>query len=325
MLAAPVARGCTHEPWIELAFDGPGWSSRLQSDTLADLRAGLRLRAIEVCAAGTASEGSTPAPVARVVLHALETSRRGVGIEIQDAVTEKRVLRDVDLQRVSPDARGLTLAQAVDELLRASWIELTMHPEPKTGVPASPAIQLKLAELAAPVRPKAERLQVLGARFAAELYSGGLTLIGADAQIAFWVTERLALSVLLGLRTGVRERSAHGTLEASAITAGASLQYPVFARTSRYNLLMSLGAHAGELTLTGHGSAQTRTQSRSVLLVTARLGASAIWRVSDILRLELAVGPGLALRGVTATDTGRDVVSTRGVELHAALGIGGQF
>lgn len=324
--AAPVVPSCTHEPWVELVFDGERWPQRLQADTLADLRAGLRLRNISICSAAEVSEGSTPAPVARALLHTTQSDRFVVTIEIQDAVTEKRVLRDVNLSRVSMDARGLTLAQAVDELLRASWIELTLHDEPKTGVPASPAVQEQLAEVAAPSHGSGvQRLQVLGARFAGEFYTGGLKLLGADAQVAFWVSEHLAVSVVLGMRAGLRERSANGTLEASAITAGTSVLVPLWPRASRYNLLMSLGGHMGELTLTGHGAATTRTQSRSVLLASLRFGVSGTWKLTDLLRVELAFGPGVAVRGVDATDTGDTVVNTRGIELHGALGIGGLF
>jgi hypothetical protein len=57
----------------------------------------------------------------------------------------------------------------------------------------------------------------------------------------------------------------------------------------------------------------------------ARFGVSGTWRLTEVLRAELTLGPGVALHGVAAKDGLAEVMSTGGVELHGALGIGGLF
>ena len=58
-----------------------------------------------------------------------------VSVEVRDAVTEKRVSRDVDLTRVPADGRAFAIALAVDELVWASWAEIALA---KSQRPAKP-------------------------------------------------------------------------------------------------------------------------------------------------------------------------------------------
>ena len=83
--------GRAGRPWVSVAFSGEAWAAALQSAVLEDLRAGLRLKGIDACALGT--EGSEP-PLALLELPPAKAERVAVGIEVHDALTEKRVLRD---------------------------------------------------------------------------------------------------------------------------------------------------------------------------------------------------------------------------------------
>ncbi|MET0386079.1 MAG: hypothetical protein ABW321_08990 [Polyangiales bacterium] len=311
------APACASDPWVELAFEGDLWSSALQINTREDLRVGLRLRGIQLCSAGP--ETAALQPVARVILHLLDFERMVVSIEIQDAVTDKQVFRSIDMHAIAADARALSLAQSIDELLRASWVEITIRP-PTPSAPPPPAAIVRVFE-----SPSSERLQVLGARFASEHYTGGITLLGADAFVAFWVAPRLALSFALGLRSGLRIEAPHGSIGVSALTANASIEVPLWPRGSRYNLLVSASGNVSELTVTGRADATVRAQTRSAFVFGARLGLSGAWRITDVLRLELTVGPGLAVQGIDLTDTQSSVAGTKGVLLHGSLGVGGLF
>ena len=312
---------CSTDAGVALQFTGDAWPPDLEHDAGEDLQAGLRLRGIEVCSVSWQAKPGPP-PAARIVLVLTVAEHMRVSIDVQDAVTSKRVLRDVELARVARDARALALAQAAEELLRASWVELTMHDAPPPAVPPPPAI--KRAVTPPPAAP-VERLQLLGARFASELYTGGIKLLGADAVVAFWVAQRLGFSVQLGLRTGLHANAGHGRIDVSALTASAAMIVPVWERTSRYNLLVGAGGHVAELTLSGRGPSGVRAQSQATFIASARLTLSAVWSITDGLRLDLSVGPGLPLRRVIALDSEREVVGTRGLELHGALGIGGMF
>jgi len=234
--AAPARAqpACMSDAGIVVAFVGDPWPPELERNATQDLEAGLRLRGIELCVPGAGQRS----PVARVLLQLSAAERMRVGIDVEDAITSKRVLRDIVLQGVARDARALALAQAVDELLRASWVELTMHDAPEPAQPAPPVIQRAVTP---PPAAEEERLQLLGARAAGELYTGGIKLLGADAIVAFWVAERLGVSVQLGIRAGMRASAERGDVGVSALTASAGVILPVWERRSRYNLLVGLG------------------------------------------------------------------------------------
>ena len=56
-----------------------------------------------------------------------------VVIELDDRVTHKRVARDLPLRNIPANGRALAIAIASDELLRASWAELTLTRERSGG------------------------------------------------------------------------------------------------------------------------------------------------------------------------------------------------
>src|SRR4051794_22025265 len=100
--------GRSTRPYVELGF-GDGWDPKLQQSIRADLAAGLRSRGLLVCAPD--QRGSEP-PLASVQLSAASEARVAVEIQVHDALTNKYVLREVDIRPLPSDARGLALATA---------------------------------------------------------------------------------------------------------------------------------------------------------------------------------------------------------------------
>jgi hypothetical protein len=92
----------------------------LFSEVRTDLATELAHRGIDVCA----PEVSSREPAAIAKLTSIDST---VTIELDDRVTHKRVGRDLPLARVPPNGRALAIAIAIDELLRASWAELSLH------------------------------------------------------------------------------------------------------------------------------------------------------------------------------------------------------
>jgi hypothetical protein len=109
---------CTSERYIVLT--GEGVDPALFSEVRTDLAAELAHRGIDVCA----PDATTREPAALASLTADEAT---VIIELDDRITHKRVGRDLPLARVPPNGRALAIAIAIDELLRASWAELTLR------------------------------------------------------------------------------------------------------------------------------------------------------------------------------------------------------
>jgi hypothetical protein len=280
------------------------------------------VRGIGLC---TAQDAVTTPPVATVVLHWNPFDGPIVSVEVQDELTNKRVLRDLRLATIAPDARALAMAQAADELLRASWVELRLHDAPEPARPAPQVVQ-KTVELPAVEGASATQTKVLGARFASEFYGGGLRLLGADAYVAFWLADHFGITVAIGARAARRVSAPHGDIDASALTASAGGMLAIWHRDSRFNVLLNLVAHVGELALTGRGTVEdVRSQSQMAFIASGRLDVCSVLRLTEGLQIELGLGPGVSLRAASANDSAERIVSTRGIELHGTLGIGGRL
>ena len=118
MLASAPALGCPDaRPWVRI--DATPDVTRL-------LRAELAPKHIDLC---DAPAPGAPAPIASLTV-ALASDTATVRVEVRDRVTAKDVTRDVSLADVPEDTRALTIALAADELLRASWVELSLANAP---------------------------------------------------------------------------------------------------------------------------------------------------------------------------------------------------
>jgi hypothetical protein len=318
LLAQPAAAACGAEgPWVALAFEGgQDWPKALREDARADLRAGLRLRGIDVCDADSVAETK---PVALLTLHISAATRVRVSLDLRDAITDKRVLRDVDLHSVAPDARGLLLAQAADELLRASWVELAVEDAPEPAMPP-PA---EVATIALHAGPAAALRPTLGVRGALEYYSGGQTLLGADAFLDVWLMRHLGISFGLGLRGGLGVDAADGRINTHTVQACGDVFASWWPAEKRYNLLVSVGLQIADVVVSGRAAESARAQQLSALGATARAGLWGFWQVAGSLRLSLQLEPGLSIRSVAARDNGQVVASTSGLALQATVGLGG--
>lgn len=316
------AVACGSEASVLVRFVGAGWPPELVRDTRDDLRAGLRVRGIGLC---SAEDPITILPVATVLLHWNPFDAPLVSVEVQDELTNKRVLRDLRLATIANDARALALAQAADELLRASWVELRLQDAPQPVRPPPQVVQ-ETVQLPVVQSGASGPTKVLGARFAAESYGGGLRLLGADAYMAFWLADQLGLQVAIGARASSRIQAPHGSIDASALTASAGLMAAVWPREARFNVLLNAVVHVGELALTGRGNmVNVRSQSQMAFIASARLDVMAVVRLTEGLQVELGLGPGVSLRAASAFDTEASIISTRGLELHATLGLGGRL
>jgi hypothetical protein len=98
-----------------------GFAPALASELRTDFATELAHRGISLCDAES-SAGREPAAVVGV-----QANDAAVTISLDDRVTHKRVARDLSLQGIPANGRALAVAIAIDELLRASWAELTLR------------------------------------------------------------------------------------------------------------------------------------------------------------------------------------------------------
>jgi hypothetical protein len=328
MSAALVARahaqscGRAGRPWISVAFAGEAWTPALQAGVLADLSAGLRLRGIDACLLGT--EGSE-APLALLELQGASNARVAVSIQVHDALTEKRVVRDADLHAVSPDARALAIAAAADELLRASWAELALRDAPPPSRKPPPEVEYSLRSSLVPSRI-GSRDHELGARAAIEYYSGGVTLYGGDVVVGLWPSERVGAELSFGLRRGVPIDALQGTVETRALTGALDVRAALLSRGDRFGLAAALGLAVASIGMRGVEAASGVTSMNGDgwdVHGRARLCAS--YALAPAFALRADAGLGVPIRSVEARDDHRIVAGTSGIELLAALGAEARF
>jgi hypothetical protein len=304
-------------PFVELRFEGQPFSPAFVSELLGDLGAGLREQGIDACAA----EQGRGRPVARVTLRSSPGEPLRVGIEVSDAVTDKRLERTVDLKRLPEDGRAFALAVATDELLRASWVELQLaRREPPPEAP--PPEVRRAAERALPAGPRASKSELderaLGIRLATEHFTAGQTHFGVDGVMFLPLDGPFGLEVALGARKALDARAPHGTIAASAI--GGSLT-GFFTLVEASSLALDLGLGARALRVSFDASAKDGAvaddKARFALTSRAALGL----RVGGTVRASLLAGAGVPLVGVKASEGEREVTGVAGAELFLSTGL----
>jgi hypothetical protein len=317
---AQSACGEKGRPWVSLAFSEADWPRGFSGKVLGDLRAGLTSRGIDACPDGA---GPSEPPLATVRIAKVDRRSVAVSVEIRDAVTEKRVSRDVDLARVPPDGRAFAIAIAVDELVWASWAEIALarsrRPKQSAARPARPPPPPEVVAGVADELPDDGRSSELAVRFAGERYLGGQTHLGADAATLLPLGERFTLDLGAGIRQGLRATAPHGSVLSSAIGLGASLRF-AFVQVPAADVGFSLGARAAVARFRGAAAAGAEQAEISGLTAYARLGAFTSLRLGGPLRLDATLGGGVPLRALEATDNGQVVTGVSGLELFAQLG-----
>ena len=317
---AQQACGADGRPWVSLAFSEGQWPTGFADKVLGDLRAGLTNRGIDACADGTGP--STEPPLATVRVASVDKKSVAVSVEIRDAVTEKRVSRDVDLARVPADGRAFATAIAVDELVWASWAEIALAKRHRSERAAPETRKAPPPEVVAGVGRElpSERSSELALRFAGEHYLGGQTLLGADAATLLPLSERLMLDLGAGIRQGLRVAAPDGHVLSSAIGIGGSLRFALV-HLPVADVGVSLGSRVASTRFRGAAGAGGEQAELSGLTAYARAGAFTSLHLGGAFRFDGAIGGGAPLRALEATDDGRVVTGVSGLELFLSLGL----
>jgi hypothetical protein len=299
-----------------VAFGGLHFTEALRSGVMQDLAAGLTLKGIDACPLG--HEGRSP-PLAVVQLDAGEEDKVAVAIEVYDALTEKRVIRQLDLREVARDARSLALAAAADELLRASWAELAIEDAPPPARAPPPEIQRTVRESMRPARVGG-RDTGWGVRATFDVHAGGQSWLGADTFVAHWLSERIGFELGVGLREGLSVDAAHGQIDSRALIGSADLLVGLLPRGEVVGLALAIGPQVASVRVIGASVAGTRAAQGAGVDVHARAGFLLGIEPWDGFALHLRLCGGVPLRSVKAIDEGEVATATNGPSLHAGVG-----
>lgn len=288
------------------------------------LRAALAARQIDLCA----SDGDDGRAIAGITLEAIQTATGAVvlSVTVSDELTNKRVIRDVNLRDVPEDSRSLVLAQAADELLRASWAELLVadaHAATRE-VPAAVTEAVKPPDRTTDQRLPAPRVELV-AGAGAEIFGSGQTQVGPDIAVGAFPLDRFGAVLRAGMRAASGSSTQRGDVEASALTFGAAIVGGILPRSGR------LGVDAGpELFITRaryEGRPSTgfvgRNEEATALHLAAVLRG---WlSIAGPLRAVVDVRAGLPLHEVRVVGAEGTVAGIRGALFGMQLGIGGAW
>jgi hypothetical protein len=315
-------------PWLRVAFAGDGFAPALQAQVAEQLAANLRAHHVVLCDAASERPGAPPA------LGAVDLSlslARVLSLEVSDAVTDKRLARQVPLGGVPRDALALSIALAAEELLHASWIEAALAPpeapSPPVALPPVPEAvrevnQEELARIArsdgsARTRPPWVQMALVAA---ADRWTGGQSELGGDVRAA--TGGRFAVEGLLGLRAAADVSSVHGTIRSNAFVAGAGANVALVPRQAPWGLQVGARAEVFDVEFSAIASPGARASSGSQLGAAVSGSLGAWWRLGGPWRLLLEGTAGGALRAVIASDAGNGATGVSGALFAATLGVG---
>jgi hypothetical protein len=267
------------------------------------LRAELAARDIDVC---PASDGPEAPSIATVSVSAHPEGAL-VEVEVHDALTAKRVSRDVDLGPIPEDGRPLTVALVADELLRASWAEIALKHAPAPAQPVPPGVRDAVREdVAGPAPPP---------------WAGSLGLYGADVRFAVDAAWGLAATARVGIREAPAAQAADGRIHPSAVLGGVGLSLRAVPRGSRYGMDAVARVDVVHVTYdaTPNASAAGASRSDSTLLVGAGVDGWVALGASTALVAEILIDA--PTRPVAADDAGRSVVALSGAGVEGGVGL----
>jgi hypothetical protein len=319
---------------VLLTVRGEPFSAEFLGTLLGDLRAGLRDQGIDVCR-GDSGRGS---PIARVSLSSSEQAPLRVGIDVVDAVTDKRLGRDVDLGRLPEDGRPFALAVATDELLRASWVELALEKRERPPKSAPPEVQqAALDSLPAKTEPASapqdtpppsapsvqrEPVPAAGVRLALEHFAAGQTHVGVDVALRLPIASAFGVEFAAGARKGLSVQTQSGTVSSSALGAEGSLWLGL-ASSDSVELELCAGVRALRVSFDANAVAGAGERDSSNWAVTARSGLGL--RLGRTLRAGLRAGAGVPLLSVEISEGERVISGVAGLELFAESGLSVEF
>jgi hypothetical protein len=303
-------------PWVRLADDvlPAPFDAAFRSVLVAQLGAGLEARHVELCVASDSLPGDGAA--SEIALWAAQGEI--LTVAVRDAITGKRLAREVPLASVPRDARPLTVALAVDELLRASWVELALADAPAPALPVPREIAA-LVPVPAPTTAERHRWQ-LGAELAAEHFGGGDVQAGVDVVARGALVPQLLVRAALGLRRGATVRAADGDVHSTSLDADVGLELVLPPRERRAEIALVVESRLIRARFSGEARGDARAGDAAATAIYVGAGLRGSVRLTRAFGLSLAGAFDLPVHDVDVFDGGTRVTGLSGPLLSLALG-----
>lgn len=332
LLLASIAHAqqpaCGQRPWIAVDFLEATWPTQFRETVLADLRASLSERRIDVC---LPDQPTVRRPLARITLTAPSSVTVSIVVVANDETAQKRASRTVSLLTVPSDGRPFAVALATDELLQASWSELALlppeletapqPPPPPPPPPPTPAPKLLLV----PPRLNSITGAALVDWFVSKQGYGGGELRLRRTLSDSW---RWSLEGSVGGSLGRRLQTDHGTVTSNAILGAAWLRY-VVQFVGNAQLGLAAGSRLGYHTFTGKPgqASDSAVTARSVSGWVSSLMGRFDVRIpfGGPMYCDLGVEVGFPLKSLQITDSGSVVTGATGLRFTPSAGAGLQW
>lgn len=313
-------------------FDLRAWTPLLRNELETD-----GVESVDVGA--QPPEGEAPLAVIHVELARCDDGSTEAAVTVDDELTHKTVRRVVALDDIPAEGRGRALALAIAELLRASWIELTLddaqRPQTPAPAPIRRAMLLRVRALperapepaTRPARPATSATRTapmwLGAVADLRTFPGqGGALLGARALFSWspWTSVPVRLRADVGGAAGTA-LAARGEVDLSLASVGLGVM--VGGGNERVDLAVGARIEGGWAWASGtpaNASSVGDHGSDAVLLATVtsalRVALTGRWSAS------VDVSAGQTLRYVTVSAGDERVAGVRGPVLAVGLGVG---
>jgi hypothetical protein len=315
---AQTSPSCSAErvtPWVRL--DGNPFEEPLRTRLVVQLGATLAARNIGLCLPDDKSPGTPPVATLAITKGVQRTVE--VTLDIHDEVTNKRVLRVVDLGSVPPDARPLAVALAADELLRASWAELLLDDVQKprdAPLEVHRAVAPPRADPARTVRP-----WELTAGFAAEHFGGGYNELGLDGTAGVWPFARLGFQARIGFRSGATISVPQGDVRSNtAVLTGGAIA-ALLPRSSPVGADMMGGVVLTRMSLSAEPNAGARASHDSATAMYVVAGARGWTDIGQPFRLFAEMSLGAPAHTVRVSAGDHRLTALSGLRLAASAGV----
>jgi len=313
LLLAPDASAQDDAPVVVVVFEGT-WDGALRGDVWADLGSMLRDRGIRLL-----SETDAPSTRLATIRLAAPDAARTTRVAIEDQLTAKLVERALDLSGEEPDTWSTVIAAGGDELLRASWVELSMRSAPPPARPPPPEVERIVEDAIAPL-PQSESLRV-GLSVRGELLAAERALaLGASVGVVFALHPHVELGIRAALDGIVPASSARAQVDGLVALGDLELAAPLLDRGEPIQLSLVAIGRIGAAWM--HASASTGlTASDAAALLGLAGGGARFAVVTGGTRLELGALVLAPLASVRGSDGIDDVVAIAGPVGLVELGV----
>ena len=233
--------------------------------------------------------------------------------------SSKRLERTIYLTSIPVDGRPLAVASSTDELLRASWVELSVADAPAPATAPPSAVLRAVAESENPLRWRPPARFEMGAEVDASTFLGHRDALGAALTLREGGFSRASRDGWRRVASWVSPRaSVHGTVRANDLFATAGAAFALVPRDRARGLDLEAGFSLLRVSIAGAATDGATASSAVDWATVVRAGARA-WLRTDAIRWTLGLSGLAVTRASRGLDAGRDVTSIEGFGLEAGL------